>query len=130
MATSDTRTDAHHRVPRCLLRLRDRAEAHTELDGEGLALWMDYELEALHFGVDPDVSREELAALVEGSTVEIPREEHRNGHASDFARWGRRRGTLRSPSLGRSSSCCSPMAECRRGAGGPWHGASLRWGLC
>jgi hypothetical protein len=94
MATSDTRTDAHHRVPRCLLRLRDRAEAHTELDGEGLALWMDYELEALHFGVDPDVSREELAALVEGSTVEIPREEHRNGHASDFARWGRRGGLV------------------------------------
>jgi hypothetical protein len=44
--------------------------------------------------VDPDVSREELAALVEGSTVEIPREEHRNGHASDFARWGRRGGLV------------------------------------
>jgi len=56
------------------------------LSVEGLALWMDYELEALRFGVDPDVSREELAALIEGSTVEIPREEHRDGHASDFAR--------------------------------------------
>jgi hypothetical protein len=39
--------EAHHRVPRCLLRLRERAESHTELDGEGLGLWMDYELEAL-----------------------------------------------------------------------------------
>jgi len=62
------------------------------LSAEGLALWMDYELEALRWGVDPDVSREELAAMIGGSTVEIPREEHRNGHASDFARWGRRGG--------------------------------------
>jgi hypothetical protein len=42
--------------------------------------------------VDPDVSREELAALIESSTVEIPREEHREAHAEDFARWGRRGG--------------------------------------
>jgi hypothetical protein len=69
-------------VLRCLLRLRERAEAHTELDGEGPALWMDYELEALRFGVEPDVSREELAALVEGSTVVLSYEEHRNGDAS------------------------------------------------
>jgi hypothetical protein len=81
-------------VPRCLLRLRERVEAHTELDGEGLALWMDYELEALRCGVDPDVSREELRALVEGSTVELSQEEHHNSHASDFARWGRRGGLV------------------------------------
>jgi hypothetical protein len=79
------------------LRLRDRADAHPQLDGEGLQLWLDYELEALHFGVDSDVSREELVALIEGSTVVLPREEHRNGHESDFVRWGRRGGlaTLR-----------------------------------
>jgi hypothetical protein len=53
---------------------------------------MDYELEALHWGVDPDVSRDELAALIEGSTVELSREEDRDGHASDFPRWGRRGG--------------------------------------
>jgi hypothetical protein len=48
-------------------------------------------------GVWPDISREELAALVEGSTVEIGRDEHREHHAGDFARWGRRGGlaTLR-----------------------------------
>jgi hypothetical protein len=85
--------EVHHRVARCVLRLRDRADGCADpLSAEGLALWMDYELEALRFGVDPDVSREELAALIEGSTVEIPREEHRDGHASDFARWGRRGG--------------------------------------
>jgi hypothetical protein len=85
--------EVHHRVPRCVLRLRDRADACADpLSAEGLVLWMDYELEALHFGVDPDISREELAALIEGSMVEIPSEEHRDGHASDFARWGRRGG--------------------------------------
>ncbi len=84
--------EVHHRVPRCLLRLRERAEAHAGLDGEGLQLWIDCELEAIRCGVDPDVSREELRALVEGSTVELSREEHRDGHAGDFARWGKRGG--------------------------------------
>jgi hypothetical protein len=85
--------ELHHRVPRCcLLRLRDRAEERTTLDGEGIQRWMDYECEALLFGVDPDTPRDELAAMVEGSTVEIPRSEHREAHAGDFARWGRRGG--------------------------------------
>jgi hypothetical protein len=85
--------EVHHRVARCVLGLRERADGCAEpWSAEGLALWMDYELEALRFGVDPDVSREELATLIEGSTVEIPRGEHRNGHADDFARWGRRGG--------------------------------------
>lgn len=89
--------EVHHRVPRCLLRLRDRTDAHTELDGEGLQIWLDYELEALRWSVDPDISREVLAALVEGSTMELDRDEHREIHAGDFARWGRRGGlaTLR-----------------------------------
>jgi hypothetical protein len=87
--------EVHHRVARCVLGLRDRADACADpLSAEGLALWMDYELEVLRFGVDPDVSREELAALIEGSTVEIPSEEHRDGHAEDFARWGRRGGLV------------------------------------
>ena len=41
------RQEIHHRVPQCLLRLRDRADAHEEYDGEGIQLWLDYELEAL-----------------------------------------------------------------------------------
>jgi hypothetical protein len=88
------RQEMHHSVPQCLLRLRDRADAHPALDGEGIQLWINYELEALRFGVDPDVSREELVALVEGSTVLLPREEHRaiHGEVSDFVRWGRRGG--------------------------------------
>jgi hypothetical protein len=84
--------ELHHGVPRCLLRLRGRADERTEIDGEGIQRWMDYECEALRFGVDPDTPREELAARIEGSTVEIPRKEHREAHAGDFARWGRRGG--------------------------------------
>ena len=76
--------EGHHRVPQCLLRLRDQADAHPQLDGEGLQLWLDYEHEALRFGVDPDISREELAALIEGSTVLLSHEEHRAGHENDF----------------------------------------------
>ena len=84
--------EVHHRVPRCLLRLRDRADERAVLDGESIQRWMDYECEALRFGVDPDTPREELATMIEGSTLEIPRKEHRESHAADFARWGRRGG--------------------------------------
>ena len=95
MRPATTLREMHHRVAHCVLGLRERADASADpLSAEGLALWMDYELEALRFGVDPDVSREELAALIEGSTVEIPREDHRDGHADDFARWGRRGGLV------------------------------------
>ncbi len=95
--TQEAKREVHHAVPRCLLRLKDRADDHPELDGEGIQRWLDYELEALRWGVDPDVSREELASLVEGSTVELDRYEHRERHADDFVRWGRRGGlaTLR-----------------------------------
>ena len=91
-APASGRQEVHHRVPQCLLRLRDQADAHSDLDAEGLQLWLDYELEALRFGVDPDISREDLKALVEGSTVLLSREEHRSGHENDFVRWGRRGG--------------------------------------
>ena len=89
--------EGHHRVPQCLLGLRERADAHPDLDGEGLQLWLNYEHEAMRFGVDPDISREELAALIEGSMVVLPSEEHRAGQENDFVRWGLRggRATLR-----------------------------------
>ncbi len=90
--TRDAKREVHHAVPRCLLDLRDRADGHCGLDGEAIQMWLDYEFEALRLGVDPDVSRDELAALVERSTVELDRDEHREIHAGDFARWGRRGG--------------------------------------
>jgi hypothetical protein len=88
-----TAVEVHHAVSRCLLALRDRADSCADpLSAEALALWMDYECEALSFGVDPDTPREELAAMIEGSTAEISRQEHRVVHARDFTRWGRRGG--------------------------------------
>jgi hypothetical protein len=96
LATGTADVEVHHEVPRCLLRLRDRADA-AGLDGEGIQLWLDYELEAMRYGVDPDLSRDELAARIDASTVELPHDEHRTVHAGQWAEWGRRGGleTLR-----------------------------------
>jgi hypothetical protein len=90
--------EIHHRVPQCLLRLHN--EAHSgELDGEGLQAWLDFEFEAMRYGVDVDISRDDLEALIEASTVSLGRDDHRALHdeGGDFARWGRRGGleTLR-----------------------------------
>jgi hypothetical protein len=95
------RVEIHHRVPRCLLTLRDKADA-SALDGAGLQAWLDYEHEAIRWGVDPDVSRDELAVLVEASTVAIPRDDHRGIHRTDFARWGRRGGLATLERYGRA----------------------------
>ena len=82
--------EVHHRIPRCLLQMRDRADAHREpLSGGGLQAWLDYECEALRYSVDPDMGRDELAALIETSMVELPASEHRAIHSADFAEWGR-----------------------------------------
>ena len=90
--------EVHHHVPRCLLGFFDRA-ASGELDGAGLQAWFEWEGEAFRYGVDPDTSRGELAALIEGSAVKIPKDRHKAIHsvADDFARWGRLGGleTLR-----------------------------------
>ena len=81
--------EVHHEIPRRLLGMRDRADRHPEpLSGIGLQLWLDFECEAMRYGVDPDASPEELAALVDGSAVEIPHEEHREIHAHRWAEWG------------------------------------------
>lgn len=91
--------EVHHAVPQCLLRLYDRAASYPDFDGEGVELWLEFEHEAMRYGVDANISRDELAASIEASTVVLPREEHRAGHerTGDFARWGRRGGreTLR-----------------------------------
>ena len=82
--------ELHHRVPRCLLKAFDRAQG-PGLEPEDLQAWFEWEEEAFRYGVDPDVSREELAEAIEGSTVELAGDEHREVHsvAGDFARWGR-----------------------------------------
>jgi hypothetical protein len=90
-ATAPVSLEVHHGVPRCLLRLRDRADA-AGFTGEGIELALEFEHEARCWGVDPEVSRDELAAMIDYSTVEIPEQEHRETHAEDFARRGRRGG--------------------------------------
>lgn len=91
VATSSVgRREVHHCVPRCMLKAWDRGHG-PGLEPEDLQAWFDWQEEAFRYRVDPDISREELSALIEGSTVELEGEEHRAGHseAGDFARWGR-----------------------------------------
>jgi hypothetical protein len=80
----------HHCIPRRLLKVWDGGHG-SSLEPEDLAAWIKWEEEAYRYGVDPDVSREVLATLIKGSTVELGVEEHRAAHseAGDFARWGR-----------------------------------------
>ena len=87
--------ERHHAAPRCLLRLHDEAQGELRLAGVGA--WLEFEHEAERWGVPVEISREDLAQLVERSTVVLDREKHRLLHASDWQRWGRRGGlqTLR-----------------------------------
>jgi hypothetical protein len=70
--TAEDRAGVYYFASRCLLRIFD-AEAAQRLSIEVRGL-----------------SREDLAALIEGSTRDIPTAEHRRllQEASDFVRWG------------------------------------------
>lgn len=82
--------EVHHRVPRHLLRAYDRMSAHTEFDGEGIELALQFEELAMRCGIEgtDSLTREELVARIEASRVELPREEHREAHAPDWREWG------------------------------------------
>ncbi len=88
------RFEVHHHVPRCLLGYYDRFAAGG-LDWEGLLAWFEWEREAFRYGVDPDISREELKRLIETSASPVSATAHRAHHSGggDFARWGRRGGS-------------------------------------
>src|SRR5215216_4531597 len=86
---AESGADVHHDAPRWLLRLFDAPAGD-------LAEWSEFddaEVERLSIEVR-GLSREDLRALIESSTCEIPTTEHRTLHqeASDFVRWGRRGG--------------------------------------
>jgi hypothetical protein len=83
--------EIHHRVPQVLLRAYDQM-AGADLDGRGIQAYLDFEAEALRYGVDPEIAREDLEALIGASTVALPQAEHRQIHEADFARWGRKGG--------------------------------------
>ncbi len=84
-------TEVHHAAPRCLLRLHEDANA-AALDGAGIEAWLSWEEEATRWSVPVEISREDLAALVEVSAVALERSEHRRLHENDWQRWGRRGG--------------------------------------
>jgi hypothetical protein len=93
--------EIHHCTPQYLLGMRDRAD-EADLDGAGIEAWLEYEAECFRAGVDPDVSREELADLIEASTVALSHDEHRALHETDFVRWGRRGGLATLQRYGRA----------------------------
>ena len=81
-----------------------RTRGAGSLDGAGIEAWLNFEHEALLWGVDPEIGREELEALIEASTVRLAREDHRrlHGEGTDFARWGRRGGLATLKRYGRA----------------------------
>lgn len=83
-------THLHHRIPRSLLKVYDQGHV-PGLEPEDLAAHFEWEEAAFPYGVNPDVSRDVLAALIEDSAVEIAEDEHKASHsaAGDFVRWGR-----------------------------------------
>ena len=100
-------TEVHHRVPRHLLDAHDRMQTHAALDGVALQLWFEYEGLLLEFGLDPDVSREELQEAIESSAVVVTYEEHRSYiHAPDWPRWGRKGGLATFKRYGRGWFAC------------------------
>ena len=94
---SSVTCEAHHDAPRCLISLHERANNGTSLDGEGIQAWLEWEWEAMRWRVPVEISREDLQALVERSTLVLEREKHRLIHEGDWRRWGSRGGreTLR-----------------------------------
>jgi hypothetical protein len=86
------RLEVHRAAPRCLLRLHERANGTTSLDGEGIEAWLEWEWEAMRWRVPVEISRDDLEELVERSGELLKREHHRMLHESDWRRWGRRGG--------------------------------------
>ena len=56
--------ETHHAAPRCLLGLHERANG-TELDGEGIQAWLEWEWEATRWRVPAEISRTDLEDRVE-----------------------------------------------------------------
>jgi hypothetical protein len=79
--------EVHHAAPRCLLKLREEAE-----NGAGVEAWLSWEEEARRWSVPVEISRRDLARLIERSAVLLDRNKHRLIHESDWQRWGRRGG--------------------------------------
>jgi hypothetical protein len=97
MAAREPREEVHHAAPRCLVSLHEPANGGTEITGEAIQAWLEWEMEAMRWRVPIEISGEDLEALVASSEVVLERERHRLLHEGDWRRWGRRGGreTLR-----------------------------------
>ena len=105
MGTNDP--EVHHAAPHCLISLHEKANG-TSLDGEGIQAWLEWEWEAMRWRVPVEISRDELEALVERSTVVLERENHRLIHEGDWKRWGSRGGKETLSATVHGGSLCSP----------------------
>ncbi len=61
--------EVHHVAPRCLFTLHERAHG-TSLDGKGIQAWVEWEMEAMRWGVPIEISQGELEALVDRSAAD------------------------------------------------------------
>lgn len=75
------RREIPYPVPRCLLKLHEKANG-TELDGEGIQAWIEWEMEAMRWRVPVEISRNDLEELVEASAGYLER------YIPDRRRWG------------------------------------------
>src|ERR671921_1453057 len=89
MDGSSVTREAHHAATRCLISLHEKANG-TSLDGEDIQAWLEWE--AMRWRVPVEISRDDLQALVERSTVVLERDKHRLIHESDWRRGGARGG--------------------------------------
>lgn len=64
--------------------------SHTEFDGEGIELALEFVELAMRYGVEDtgSLTRKELAARIEASHAELTQQEHRETHARDWREWG------------------------------------------
>jgi hypothetical protein len=88
-----SRSEVHHRVPRCLLGFHDRF-ATADLDGEGLQAWFEWEEEAPATGWTRTSPAGSSSYRSRSPPRRFPAAAHRSGHSrgDDFACWGRRGG--------------------------------------
>jgi hypothetical protein len=58
--------EVNHAAPRCLLKLYDEArDPSGDLDGAGIQEWLEWEWEAMRWGVEAGIARGDLERLVE-----------------------------------------------------------------
>jgi hypothetical protein len=103
---AEASADVHHGAPRCLL-------GHFDAAAAGLADWSEFDAEAERLSIEVrGISREDLSALIAGSTHGIPFTKHPKLHqeASDFVWWAGAGAEEPWSSTAGLTSRCSPAS--------------------